>query len=212
MLKTAGIVRCYGLTHWLEKVLKSLDFLDLVLLVNHRFKDVTVRPDNTEEIYNKLNQDNVTLLTGEGMLQHDLFNELQKSLIKYDYVFINDADEFIAGEDRLKMISTLEEKKLDGGTCNITDYENGLTCAYGDRSHKPTVIVKPTVHFHDTRGSKHSNYFFKDITMHHFGYHKDNDLEWKVKNLWYPKTGMERAMCGARKVVPPDWLKEIMED
>lgn len=210
--KVGAIVRCYGLTRWLKAVLKSLSHLDVVVLANQRFDGVPEREDKTEQIFKDLKQKNVTLIKGDGGMQHDLFNKILNTLSGLDYVFINDADEFISRPDRDTMVAYLKNNSFDGGTCVVVDYKKGLDTAYLERTHRPTVIVRPHVRFFDTRGASYSNHFFKDIHMHHFGYHRDNELGWKRENLWYKKDSMDNAMNGERKVTPPEWLKDALED
>lgn len=211
-MKLGAVVRCYHMTDHLKAVLRSLEYLDTVLLVNHRFRGVPEDIDDTKEIFEVLNQDNIIIRTGFGSLQHDVFNRSLEYFQEegYDYIFINDADEFISREDRDKMVHFIDNNPYDGGNCVVHDYKDNNT-KYATRAHRPTVIVRPHVRFFDTRGASYSNHFFKDITMHHFGFCM-KDQAWKKKNLWYRNSSYDEVFKSPEPTVRPDWLIKLMEE
>ena len=210
-MKQGAIVRCYHLTEYLEAILKSLEHLDGVLVMNYRFDGVPEAEDDTKQIVDKLNQVNVTYNTGNPLPQQEVFNKALKifEYLQFDWVWINDADEFILRDDRDEIINFLETHAYNGGTTNVIDYTKFGERA-GIRTHRPTVIVRPYVRFFETRCADYSNWYFKDIYMHHFG-HMMKDKEWKEKHLWYSKHSYDNVLCTKHeKCEVPDEIKEFI--
>lgn len=210
-IKQGAIVRCYHLTNYLKPVLKQLEYIDGILVMNYRFTDVSTSKDKTARIVKKLKQKNITLLKGDEQLQQDVFNRALKIFeeLKFDWVWINDADEFIQKRDRDTIISYLNTHSYDGGTTNVIDYTAKDKIAE-IRTHKPTIIVRPFVRFRETRCADYSNYYFKDIYMHHFGHM--NNRKWKQKNLWYPKKDFNKVIhTKYSKYEMPQEIKELIK-
>ena len=168
-MKLAAIVRCYCFTEYLYRVLKSLEYLDTIFLMNYRFEGFPESEDNTREIAHSTKQKNIQLYTGKLKKQHEIFNDGLELASDYDLVFINDADEFITKEDRDYMVRFIMDNPVDGGTCNVIDYMGNDKVA-ALRTHKPTVIVKPSVRFYDVRCAQYGNHYFNNVNMHHFGH------------------------------------------
>lgn len=179
-----AIVRSYYLTKYLKAVLKSLAHLDKIIVANYRFINAEKKEDNTEEVikdyFSIPRPSNITLIKGEGKEQHDIFNDCLEKLKDCDYVFINDADEFILRKDRDEMVEQMMSRKLSAGFCDIIDYAS-LTERYPSRPHRPVMIVKPDVKFYAVRNLHYGNGVFFDKYVHHFGY--VGELDWKKS--WY---------------------------
>lgn len=209
-MRQGAIVRSYHLTEYLSPVLESLKHLDGILVMNYRFKGMPETRDNTREIADSLGWKNITVLEGHGREQQEIFNRALGIFeeLKYDWVWINDADEFIQKKDREFILKFLTNNSYNGGTVNVIDYTKPEERAE-IRTHRPTVIVRPFVRFRETRCADYSNWYFKNIYMHHFGYMVKNT--WKLRNLWYKKMDYDRVVCTKHsKCRIPDEIKELI--
>ena len=185
-MKIGALIRCYHLTRYLKAILKSLDYLDEVLVVNAKFKGTEDRPDATEDIVRELGQKNVTLLKEEhdGEEQHEIIRAGLEVLWGCKYVFINDADEFILRKDREEIVEQMATQRAEVGFCHLIDYVSEPFHIpqqhYPFRGHRPTVIVKPSTTFYNIRNIRYGNGIFFDKCVHHFGYTwNSDDMNWK---------------------------------
>jgi hypothetical protein len=130
-----------------------------------------------------------------------------------EFVFINDADEFILPKDRQVIIDGMRTLDRQVGYANVIDYITPYT-AYPLRPHKPTVAVRPSVKFYEVRNARGDGYF-PDVYMHHFGYAlPKKDVDWKLADKkWYGVDfkNMETLINQSPRLVePPRELLEIL--
>ncbi len=92
------LIRSYGLTKYLDAVLDSYGWVDKVVVMNHRFKGVKETKDDTALL--TAPHKNAILIKGEGLNQHEVFNEGLKEFEGFDCVFIADNDELIQRADQ----------------------------------------------------------------------------------------------------------------
>jgi len=210
-MKLGAIVRCYYLTDYLSRVLKSLEYLDKIIVANFIYDDVAPY-DDTEEIVDELNQQNVVLISGSGLKQHEVFNKCLEDLKDMDWVFINDADEFIARTDRDYMIGECEKHKTGMGMCGVIDYAK-TDKIYPRRTHKPAVIIQSNERFYTTRCIHCiDGLIFEDVFMHHFGYTFPKDkIDWKKKGKWYEAESTEIVRMMNKTIEDFETPKEIKE-
>lgn len=207
---TGAIVRCYRLTHYLERVLKNLSDIDKIVVANYRYNGVEDVEDNTPQIANKFS--NVILKQGKDKLQHEVFNECIKELQDCDWIFINDADEFILKSDRQVILDKCREFNPDAGLACVLDYADN-NHIYPKRTHHPVVVVKPTATFYTTR-CINADYclIFHDINIHHFGYVFDKKtLDWKRNGEWYKAEKNEITRMINKRPLKTDTPKELLE-
>jgi len=185
-MRLGAIVRCFYLTDYLERVLKNLFWLDRVIVAHSYPSNSDVQNDRTVEIVKQLAYNNVDTYTFLDKQQHEVFNDALKIFYDYDYVFINDADEFLLPVDQIGLIRGIKKKKADVGYINVIDYSQDINKRYPIRTHRPAVIVRPHVHFYEIRNIVGEGYFHKGY-MHHMGYAFTQDkINWKLKNKqWY---------------------------
>lgn len=191
--KVGALVRCYGSTQYLSAVLKHLKgIVDRVLVANIRFDGVAETVDNTKEIAESLG---VEVWTKDGLPRHGACNAGIERLDDCDYVFYNDADEFVRHEDMKAMLDGMVATNKTVGMLSVVDYAS-LTTAYTQRTHKPHYLIK-----HGTRAFMERCFdgenFVLDGDMHHFGYMLNkNTTDWKLKNLWYDnRSDYDRVVC-----------------
>ena len=209
----AAIVRCYTLSWILDKVLKNLSDLDLVLLAICNYT-----ADNSNEAVTKvaklLKQDNVACIFYEAMEQKDLFNKCVKKLkdLGATHIFINDADEILLPNDRKRIMAKMDEHILDSMHCTVIDYAD-MECKehYEIREHKPVVCIKPTAVFDGNR-SVGSGGLMEEIELHHFGHALDKeDWNWKMNNLWYGPESIKKVIESKKvRANPPQELLNRM--
>lgn len=175
-MRIGCVVRSYGLTKYLPAVLKSYEWVDKVAVMNHRFRGVKPRYDNTSLIAERFS--NTTVHSGENLDQHDVLNAGVSSLSDCDYIFISDADELITRADKEKILSAVSGK--GAVKCPLIDYTRDYTHRFPQRDHQAVVIVRPDMRFYDVRclsGAIESI----DVFIHHFGYVYDGDeIAWKI--------------------------------
>jgi len=206
-----AIVRCYKLTDYLERVLKSLSDIDKIIVANYRYT-------GTEEVVNELSTEiaikfsNVVIKKGENKLQHEVFNECVKDLQDCEWIFIIDADEFLLKSDRQEILDKCREFKPDAGLACVLDYAD-TTHIYPKRTHHPVVIIQPNVCFYTTR-CINADYclIFHDINIHHFGYVLPKEtLDWKRNGEWYKAEKNEITRMINKKPLKTDTPKELLE-
>lgn len=173
-----AIIRSYGLTDYLKPVIKQYNWLDKVLVMNHRFNGVIPTNDNTQETVKELNQPNVEIMVGEELMPHEVLNVGLDKFKEFETVFISDSDELICTKDQKEFCEGLGG--FDVGICTIIDYAKDFNHRYPIRGHRPPVIVKPFVKFYDNRCYVGKSKHFPNILMHHLGY-TYLDLKWKLK-------------------------------
>jgi hypothetical protein len=207
---TGAIVRCFRLTDYLERVLRNLSDIDKIIVANYRYNGVEDLEDKTPEIAKKFS--NVILKQGIGKEQHEVFNECVKELKDCDWIFINDADEFLLPKDRGFILEQCNKFNPDAGLACVLDYADAKHI-YPKRSHHPVVIVKPSTAFYTTR-CINADYclIFHDINIHHFGYVFDKEtLDWKRNGEWYKAEKNEITRMINKKPLKTDTPKELLE-
>lgn len=190
----AAIVRCYKLTEYLQRVLLNLRDVDLIIVANGPYEGIPREEDNTAEIVRSLRQENILIYPHEGKPQKEVFNDCLKLLTNFDFVLINDADEFLLKEDREKIIEKMIDRGVDAdvGICPVIDYApDGKR--FPIRGHQPIVVVRPYVRFDGNRAASYGGGVVGNCVLHHFGYAL-KDMEWKMKHLWYPSESAEEIM------------------
>ena len=182
----AAIVRSYHNTDFLEDVLKSLDWVDKVLVVNCLHLGYEDAPDDTEEIVNRLNQPNVELLKLTPHREHEVLNISVSYLSLYQKILINDADEFIEHNEQKKLLNL---GRYNCGLCQMVEVmPDGSEVP---RQHRPVAIVRPDCHFTFQRCIEGDYKIFHNVTMKHYG-NCVKDLDWKRRN--YTKMKMKEPL------------------
>lgn len=211
----SAIVRCYSLTFMLDKVLRNLSDIDFVLLAVCNYTD-SEKPCEVWELVKNLNQKNVYCVNFPKMSQKDLFNEciIRLSRMGSEIILINDADEILLRDDRDRIISEMisNQNDFDAVNVSVVDYSNmEASERYELRTHKPVVAVKPNARFNGNR-SVEQGALMEKTTLHHFGYALDeNDMNWKMKNLWYQRESAQKIINSPKeKANPPLELMEVM--
>lgn len=209
----AAIVRCYNLNWMLDRVLKNLSDLDLILLAICNYTD-DKSDETATRVAKVLKQDNVACIFYEKMEQKDLFNKCVKKLkdLGATHIFINDADEILLPNDRKLIIAKMDEHILDSMHVSVIDYAD-MECKerYEIRSHKPVVAIKPSALFDGNR-SVGSGGLIEEINLHHFGHALDKEnMGWKMNNLWYEKDSFKEVLESKKyKANPPEELLNRM--
>ena len=176
-MRIGAVIRSYGLTTFLPAVLRSYQWLDKVLVMNHRFRGVTKREDRTVEIASSFR--NTVVETGEDADQHTVLNLGLEKMADFDYVFISDADELLTRYDQEKLIGFVSG--YDAAKCKVIDYAKDLSHRYEERDHQPIVIIKPDKMFYEVRCYSGNIRSVDDVYMHHFGYvYSPEEIGWKV--------------------------------
>jgi hypothetical protein len=205
-----AVVRCYGLTNYLTGVLKQYNWLGKIAVLNYKFNRVEVSPDNTAEVVAKLGQSNVKLYSGDSLDQHSVLNMGVEILQDCELIFISDADEFILRADQQKLIDNMEGESV--ATVDIIDYVD-FNRRFPIRGHKPPVLVRPDVRFHDVRCHQAGARYFKNTFMHHLGYtYNPVELDWKFKweKEWEGNTTRD-LMCQTHIDSPlPQEIKDLL--
>jgi hypothetical protein len=177
-MRTGALIRSYGLTKYLPAVLRSYSWVDKILVMNHRFKSVKERPDNTPTITAQFK--NAICKSGEGLNQHDVLNIGLEEFKDFHCVFIADNDELFKRLDQQKVSEELQSN--DAITCNILDYAKDFEHIYPVRTHHPIVAVKPVVRFYDVRCAGGCHRYMHGVDLHHAGYiHPPEDIQWKLE-------------------------------
>jgi hypothetical protein len=175
-MRIGTLIRSYGLTDYLDAVLRSYSWVDKILVMNYRFKDVPPRKDDTALL--TIPYKNAEVKTGEGLNQHEVYNLGLEDFKDFDCVFIADNDELITRQDQDKVVGALKDHNGVVGT--LIEYARDYEHIYPIRGHKPIIAANPELKFYDVRcagGSKKQ----VDVFIHHFGYvYKDADLDWKL--------------------------------
>lgn len=210
----AAIVRCYKITGYLERVLKNLSDIDLIIVANGPYPGVPREEDNTLEIVRKLKQKNILVYLHDGKEQKDVFNECLSLLANYDFVLINDADEFLLREDRKNILDKMVDRGVDAdvGICPVIDYSpDGKR--YPLRDHMPIVAVRPYVKFVGNRSVFYGGGVVGHFYLHHFGYALKKDMEWKKKNIWYPSESFDEIVKNPTESYhKPEELKKVLNE
>jgi hypothetical protein len=205
-MRIGAIVRCYRLTDYLEPILMNLSWVDRLIVANFRFKDVAAVPDKTEGICRRLNLPNCDFIKGDGFSQKDIFN-MCLEVMNCDYTLINDADEYLNRKYHEFAVQEMVEKRKDAAFCNVLDYAR-KDKVYPMRTHKPVIAVKKGIKFIGNRAPNYGDGINLDINLHHFGYMM-MDMEWKNKNIWYPRHDFEAIT--SQEPINYDTPSEVLE-
>lgn len=203
-MRVGALIRSYGLTDFLPAVLRSYAWVDKVVVMNHRFRDVKVAEDKTQEIAGSFS--NTLVIKGENFDQHEVLNHGLTWFRDFDWVFIADNDELLRHQDQLRLVD--ETQGFDAAKCPVIDY-TAVNERLPQRDHQPIVLVKPTIRFYDVRCFAGSIKHYDDISMHHFGYAYP-DLTWKLE--WEKKwehDGVSKLLGQVR--MPCETPQEIIE-
>jgi hypothetical protein len=177
-MRTGALIRSYGLTKYLAAVLRSYSWVDKILVMNHRFKSVKERPDNTPNITAQFK--NAICKSGEGLNQHDVLNIGLEDFKDFHCVFISDADELLKRKDQERIAEMVLGD--DAINCNVIDYAKDFEHIYPVRTHHPIVAVKPFVRFYDVRCSSGCGRYISNIDLHHVGYtFTPEEIGWKIE-------------------------------
>lgn len=176
-MKIGTLVRSYGLTKYLRAVLKSYDWVDRILVVNYRFKNVKPREDKTKEIIEELGQKNIEVITGIDYGLHQAINYGISKLQDCERIFIADSDELITRGDQQRL---LKEFRESGARCPLIEYARDYDHIFPIRGHKAITLVKPDVHFYDVRCASGA-FPESEVYIHHFGYtFNPEEMGWKI--------------------------------
>ena len=174
-MRVGALIRSYGLTDFLPAVLKSYNWVDKIVVMNHRFRNVKPREDKTAEIARSF--ENTLVVKGENLDQHEVFNSGLVWFKDFDWVFIADNDELIRQDDQLKLIDA--GQGYEAVKCPIIDYM-AVGVRLPQRDHYPIVLVKPSVRFYEVRCYSGTIKCVEDVYVHHYGYSYP-DLSWKLE-------------------------------
>lgn len=183
-MKYGAIVRCYHITDWLKPVLRSLEKVDKLLVINYRFNTAEEREDKTEEIVRSMGLNNVIFLKGAITInQSDIFNSALEILSDCDFVFINDADEIMLWEDRMAITQDMEYNSTVAGYADIIDYAYSFFTRFKKRSAALVVVRNnKSFKFHNIRCVNTPYQKTYPYTLHHFGFvYPEEKLKWKFK-------------------------------
>jgi len=208
-VQIGALVRSYGLTKYLDAVLTSYDWVDKVIVMNHRFKGVKETQDDTALLTQ--NHKNAVLKKGEGLDQHEVFNEGLKEFEGFDCVFIADNDELIQRTDQDRIVQGIEG--FDAVTCKILDYAHSYDLIFPIRGHHPIVAVKPYVKFHDVRCSGCRHKVLSDIYIHHLGYtYTPEEMTWKLdwEKQWENDSVINLLAHVAQRYEMPQEIREML--
>lgn len=208
-VQIGSLIRSYGLTKYLDAVLTSYDWVDKVIVMNHRFKGVKETQDDTALLTQ--NHKNAVLKKGEGLDQHEVFNEGLKEFEGFDCVFIADNDELIQRTDQDRIVQGIEG--FDAVTCKILDYAHSYDLIFPIRGHHPIVAVKPYVKFHDVRCSGCRHKVLSDIYIHHLGYtYTPDELTWKLdwEKQWENDSVINLLAHVAQRYEMPQEIREML--
>jgi len=208
-VQIGALVRSYGLTKYLDAVLTSYDWVDKVIVMNHRFKGVKETQDDTALLTQ--NHKNAVLKKGEGLDQHEVFNEGLKEFEGFDCVFIADNDELIQRTDQDRIVQGIEG--FDAVTCKILDYAHSYDLIFPIRGHHPIVAVKPYVKFHDVRCSGCRHKVLSDIYIHHLGYtYTPEEMAWKLdwEKQWENDSVINLLAHVAQRYEMPQEIREML--
>lgn len=207
-VQIGALIRSYGLTKYLNAVLTSYDWVDKVIVMNHRFKGVKETQDDT--ILLTSTHRNAVLKKGEGLDQHEVFNEGLKEFEGFDCVFIADNDELIQRTDQDRIVQGIEG--FDAVTCKILDYAHSYDLIFPIRGHHPIVAVKPYVKFHDVRCSGCRHKVLSDIYIHHLGYtYTPEEMVWKLdwEKQWENDSVINLLAHVAQRYEMPQEIREM---
>jgi hypothetical protein len=182
-MRTGALIRSYGLTKYLTAVLESYSWVDKILVMNHRFREVKERKDETPILTAPFK--NAICKSGEGLDQNDVFNIGLEEFKNFNCIFIADNDELFSRLDQQKIAEELQSN--DAITCNILDYAKDFEHIFPVRTHHPIVAVKPNARFYDVRCAGGCHRYMQDVNIHHVGYiHTPEDMAWKLEweRIW----------------------------
>lgn len=212
MLKIAVLTVAYREEEYIERCIKQWQGLvskHLVLVSTHPWNGVNLGFDKTSEIAREMGAEVIERYWETEGFQRDWGLAILRD---YDYVIINDPDEFYTLEDRKKIISYL-------GTGEYTDayrVENMITYWKTPEyifdpmdKHKPLVAVNPkTVHFYEHRQTQpfDKSYPFQQfiitipVTCHHFSWiHSDEKVKEKIQSYSHTDN------------IPLNWYEDVWE-
>ena len=181
-------IPCYKFTHFLPAVLKSVAWMDRILVTNSTvpWDDSNSQVDNTEEICNKADMPNLELLKGTWSQdsEHMQRTLAGKLLSDCDRIFLLDSDEImLVGEQKRLLEYSLANNNLDTVGVNTIPYFDDLShVAKYDEGNTPIAIMKPGVKFYVTRCADGVFHYNRDFNIHHFKFLQPKDqIGWRVK-------------------------------
>jgi hypothetical protein len=203
-MRVGCLIRSYRLTGLLRAVLKQYEWVDEIVVMNHRFAGVPESTDNTEDIAKGFRIDK-----GSGLTEAEVFNKGLELLIGCDRVFISDADEFITRKDQEIILSLAKEH--DEILIPVIDYYD-LETIISHRGHRPVVLAKPgATKFYEVRNI-FGGYSTDKATMHHFGYAwRGKPMAWKSE-VWAYRDFTNRPVNGFAKQGVPQEIKDLIND
>ncbi len=181
-------IPCYKLTHFLPAVLKSVEWVDRILVTNSTmpWDDSVKRDDNTEEVCDRANMDNLELVKGNWAQdsEHVQRNLASSILSDCDRIFLFDSDEImLIGDQKLLLEFALAHNTVDTVGVNTIPYYYDLEhAARYDEGNTPIAIMKPGTKFAMTRCTTGSFTYHSDFNIHHFKFlQPGKDIGWRVK-------------------------------
>ncbi len=181
-------IPCYKLTHFLPAVLKSVAWMDRVLVTNSSmpWDDEDTPSDNTEEVCDKANMDNLEFIKGSWSQdsEHQQRNLASQLLADCDRIFLLDSDEIMIVEEQKRLLEfAMAHNDYDSVGVNTIPYYYDLEhVAKYDEGNTPIAIMKPGTKFYVTRCAEGSFFYHKDFNIHHFKFlQPKEDIGWRIK-------------------------------
>jgi hypothetical protein len=161
--------------------------MDRILVTNSTmpWDDTQSQEDNTIEICERANLDNLEILRGNWARdsEHNQRNMAMNALKDCDYVFLLDSDEImLLGDQRRILELAVQTPEMEAFGVRTIPYFNDLsTIALYDEGNTPLALVKPSVKFFVTRCITNP---WKDlssqISIHHFKFLQPfKDIYWR---------------------------------
>ena len=180
-------IPCYRLTYFLPAVLRSVSWMDRILVTNS-FKpwdSNVLEVDDTVKVCSNANLDNLELLRGNWSKdsEHNQRNMAMNVLSDCDYVFLLDSDEIMnLGDQRRILEVAAQTPEMEAFGVRTIPYFNDLShMALYDEGNTPLALVKPSVRFFITRCITQP---WKDLStqfsIHHFKFlQPKSDIGWR---------------------------------
>lgn len=204
-MRVGAIIPSYSMTHFLPLCLKQFEWVDKVIVLNERMAwDGSERVDETENIVNELNQDNVELEKTDLRDQAKVrsYGASLMEMLNMDCVFVVDNDELIVIEDQIELAKKFVESDIDGCFLEVKAYVKGLDkVALYDVGHVACCLIKPNVRFSTIRnlGEGYNCMINKDYYLHHLKF-----LQPKKDVVWRKGTKTQIRDLGGIKYDQPD--------
>lgn len=189
---------------WKSKVDKHI-----VLISIRPFHGASTEPDST---YRICHNNKVMTIQRDWRNEHEMRNCAVALLKDYDYIFVNDADMWLTGEDVDNLKKEIEETKQDAYIIPQRSYWYDTShCLVGD-DFKPVIAIRPHVRFVHIGNVDRPCAVVQSALCHHLNWCKPKDILKKVQTYahanemtkvedWY-KNHFENWREGVDAVMP----------